>query len=327
LVPPAGFNVFVVAKNFRQDQAQVWNLSIERQLPGQMFFRAAYVGTHGTHLYRDLQLNQCDPAILPANPFPGCKPFNGVAPNITEVHQRNGDGYSHYNSGQFELQKRTNVGLTLITAYTWSKMIDNTDTIVYPFRDSLNRGLARGFKGADIPHNLTISYNYDLPFGHGRPWLNDASGVLSYVVSGWSASGITTYQSGVPLQITTNVGLGNGGGSNPANITCSNVSMPKSVNRWFDTSCFAFPAANTFGNSGVGHVRGPGLSNWDFAVAKNTPLGSESRQLRFEVNFFNLFNNAHFGNPNTTLGSGGFGVIGGTRLPPRYIQLGAKITF
>src|SRR6266576_2178636 len=326
LSPPAGFNVFVVAKNFRQDQAQVWNVSVERQLPGNMFVRAAYVGTHGTHLYRDLQLNQCDPAILPSTPFPSCKPFNAVAPNITEVHQRNGDGYSHYNSGQFELQKRTNVGLTLITAYTWSKMIDNTDTVVFPYRDSLNRGLARGFKGADVPHNLTISYNYDLPFGHSRRWLNGASGVLSYVVSEWSASGITTYQSGVPLQITTNSGLGNGGGSNPANITCGSVSLPKRVNQWFDTNCFAFPAANTFGNSGVGHVRGPGLSNWDFAVAKSTPLG-ESRQLRFEANFFNLFNNAHFGNPNTTLGSGGFGVISGTRLPPRYIQFGLKLSF
>jgi len=54
---------------------------------------------------------------------------------------------------------------------------------------------------------------------------------------------------------------------------------------------------STFGNSGVGHVRGPGDVNWDFSLAKSTPLGAENRQLRFEANFFNLFNTPHFANP------------------------------
>ena len=58
LTPPPGFGVFFVAKNFKQDEAQVWNFSIERQLPANMMISAAYVGTHGVHLYRDLQLNQ-----------------------------------------------------------------------------------------------------------------------------------------------------------------------------------------------------------------------------------------------------------------------------
>ena len=328
LTPPPNFAVFVVSKNFRQDSAQVWNVSVERQLMTNMSFRAAYVGTHGTHLYRDLNLDECDPAVVPSTPPPGCLPFFSVAPTITAIHQRNGDGYSHYNSGQFELQKRTNIGLTLIGSYTWSKMIDNTDTIVYPYRDSLNRGLARGFKGSDIPQNLTISYNYDLPFGRGRSWLSDASGAMNYVVSGWSASGITTFQSGVPLQITVaNNLLGNFGESNPANLTCKGVSEPKTVSKWFDTSCFAAPPAFTFGNSGVGHVRGPGIANWDFSLAKSTPLGAENRQLRFEANFFNLFNTPHFSNPGTTFGAGNFGIIGGTRLPPRYIQFGLKLSF
>jgi len=328
LTPPPNFAVFVVSKNFRQDSAQVWNVSVERQLMTNMFFRAAYVGTHGTHLYRDLQLDQCDPAVAAITPPPACLPFFSVAPTITEIHQRNGDGYSHYNSGQFELQKRTNIGLTLIGSYTWSKMIDNTDTVVYPYRDSLNRGLARGFKGSDIPQNLTISYNYDLPFGRGRSWLSDASGAMNYIVGGWSASGITTFQSGVPLQITVAKNLLNNlGGSNPANLTCKSVSEPKTVSEWFDTGCFANPSAFTFGNSGVGHARGPGIANWDFSIAKSTPLGAESRQLRFEANFFNLFNSPHFSNPGTTFGASNFGVISSTRLPPRYIQFGLKLSF
>jgi hypothetical protein len=328
LTPPPNFAVFVVSKNFRQDAAQVWNISVERQLMANMSFRAAYVGTHGTHLYRDLQLDQCNPAVAAITPPPACLPFFSVAPTITEIHQRNGDGYSHYNSGQFELQKRTNIGLTLIGSYTWSKMIDNVSNVVYPYDDRLNRGLSSGFKGSDIPHNLTVSYNYDLPFGRGRTWLSDASGTMNYIVSGWSASGITTFQSGVPLQITVAENLlGNLGGSNPADLTCKHVSEPKTVSEWFDTNCFANPAPFTFGNSGIGHVRGPGISNWDFSLAKATPLGAESRQLRFEANFFNLFNTPHFSNPGTTFGAGGFGVIGSTRLPPRYIQFGLKLSF
>jgi hypothetical protein len=77
----------------------------------------------------------------------------------------------------------------------------------------------------------------------------------------------------------------------------------------------------------VGHVRGPGISNWDFSIAKDTRLGSESRRLRFEAAFFNLFNSPHFSNPNTTFGNAGFGTISGDRLPPRLIQLGLKFQF
>jgi len=71
LAPPPGFGVFYVARNFRQDEAQVWNFSIERQLPGDTMVSAAYVGTHGFHLYRDLQLNQ-------ALPGPGPVPSSAI---------------------------------------------------------------------------------------------------------------------------------------------------------------------------------------------------------------------------------------------------------
>ena len=103
--------------------------------------------------------------------------------------------------------------------------------------------------------------------------------------------------------------------------------MPKAVNQWFDVSCFAPPPAYTFGNSGVGHARGPGIDNSDFSIAKDTTLGAESRRLRLEADFFNIFNTAHFSNPNTTLGNSAFGTISGDRLPPRLIQVGAKFSF
>jgi hypothetical protein len=325
LTPPPGFGVFYVASNFKQDEAQVWNFSIERKLPGNMSFQAAYVGTHGLHLYRDLQLNQALPGPGPVGPR---LPFYSIAPNIPTVDQRNGDGTSHYNALQLRAEKRFSAGLSFLASYTWSKTMDNTSNIVYPYSDALNYTLSNGFKLVDVPQNFVFSYTYELPLGPGKPFLNGSSGLVKHLAGGWSINGITTFQSGQPLGITVaNNLLNNNSGSNPADITCSSVTTPKTVSEWFDTSCFANPAPYTFGNSGVGHVRGPGINNWDFAIAKETALGSENRRLRLEADVFNLANSAHFANPNTTLGNSGFGAISGDRLPPRIIQLGAKFTF
>jgi hypothetical protein len=325
LTPPPGFGVFFVARNFKQDQAQVWNFSIQRQLPGNIMVSAAYVGNHGLHLYRDLQLDQALPG--PGSITPRL-PYYSVAPNIPTIDQRNGDGTSHYNSLQLTAQKRFSSGLSFLAAYTWSKMMDDVSTIVWPYNDSLNYALSNGFKGTDVPQNFVLSYGYELPFGQGKAFLSGSSGVVKELVSGWSLNGITTFQAGQPLQITVaNNLLNNNGSNNPANITCTSVSTPKTVAAWFNTRCFAAPPAYTFGNSGVGHVFGPGIDNWDFSIGKDTPLGSEQRKLRVEASFFNIFNAAHFSNPNTTLGNAGFGTISSDRLPPRLIQLGAKFSF
>jgi len=255
-------------------------------------------------------------------------PFYPVAPNIPTVDQRNGDGTSHYNALQASLQKRFSHGLTFLASYTWSKTLENADNIVYPYNDALNYGLANGFKLVDIPQNFVFSYTYELPFGKGKPLLNH-SGIAGALAGGWSVNGITTFQAGQPLRVTVaNNLLNNNGYSNPANIMCTSVSTPKMVSEWFDTSCFAPPPAYTFGNSGIGHFRGPGLNSWDFSIAKDTALGSsESMRFRLEADFFNLTNTAHFSNPNTTFGNAAFGTIGGDRLPPRLIQVGAKFVF
>jgi hypothetical protein len=325
LAPPSGFGVFYVAQNFKQDEAQVWNFSIERQLPGKMMISAAYVGTHGLHLYRDLQLNQALPGPGTTGPR---LPYYSIAPNIPTVDQRNGDGTSHYNSLQVKAQKRFGSGLSFLASYTWSKTMDNTSNITYPYSDSLNYMLSNGFKLVDVPQNLVLSYGYELPFGKGKSFLNQWSGAAGALVSGWSINGISIFQSGQPLFVTVaNNLLNNNGGSNPANITCSSVSMPKTVNQWFNVGCFAAPQAYTFGNSTAGEAFGPGIENTDFSIAKESNLGSETRKLRIEASFFNIFNAAHFSNPNTTFGNAGFGSISSDRLAPRQIQLGAKFSF
>ncbi|MBI3694199.1 MAG: TonB-dependent receptor [Acidobacteria bacterium] len=325
LTPPPGFAVWVVARNFRQDMAQMWNFSIERQLPGNMMAAAAYVATKGSHIYRNRNINV---------PFPGPgsldqrRPYYSIAPTISVINQRNGDGDSSYHSAQFKVVKRYSFGFTMLASYTISKSIDDYTAILFPLYDKLNRGLsAAGGKTIDIPQNFVLSYSYDLPFGKGKTWLAGASRLVDTLAGGWVVNGITTFRSGPPLAINVaTVRLNAGTTVNRADITCTQVATPKEVGRWLDTGCFADPAQYLFGNSGIGHVRGPGLNNWDFSVFKQVAI-REQQKVEFRAEFFNLFNQAHFSNPGTSLGTTSFGRISSTALPPREIQLGLKFSF
>ncbi|MBI3666117.1 MAG: TonB-dependent receptor, partial [Acidobacteria bacterium] len=323
LNPPPGFAVWFIARNFRQDMAQMWNFSVQRQLGWKTMVEAAYLGTRGTHIYRDRDIN----VPLPApGSFDERRPYYSLAPNVTEIHQRNGDGDSYYNALQVKVEKRFSDGFQMLTAYTFSKSIDTVSSPLFPYFDSLNRGLSAGFKAVDIPQNLVMSYSYELPMGTGKPYLSGGSALARKVLGGWSINGITTVQSGQPLVMSVATSRLNTGTGNRPDITCTSVGTPKRVDAWLDTGCFADPAPYTFGNSGIGHVRGPGLVNFDFSVFKKTAI-DERRSIEFRAEFFNLFNNPHFANPNTTYGSGSFGRISGTVLTPREIQMGLRFAF
>ena len=150
--------------------------------------------------------------------------------------------------------------------------------------------------------------------------------MVQKLVEGWSVNGITMYQSGQPLNIRLASSQLNTGTDNFANVTCDEIGTPELVTQWFDTSCFATPPNFEFGNYEIGQVRGPKFINTDFSLFKRTALGgNRSLELRMEV--FNLFNKAHFSNPNDRLGNANFGRISSTRFPSREIQLGARFLF
>jgi hypothetical protein len=338
--PPAGFGVFQIAKNFRQDTIDSWNISIQRQLTHDMFVTAAYVGTNGNHLYNDYQLNQCNPPeIVATNPYPSCLPFYSLNPNITTVDFRNSAGESRYNAGQFQVIKKTSVGLTMTAAYTWSKMLSNVVNPISPYDTSLQL-VGTGWQTGNYPQNFVVSYSYDLPVGRGRRFVPDASGVKQAVIGGWAVSGITTFRSGgallmnapsslLPPQATMEVANYDCSGTNPGN--------PHTRAEWFNVSCWSSPAENTIGNArtGTGHVYGPGLQNWDFSLNKSASI-NERFAFRFEANFFNIFNHTNLSNPNTNCNAaalavctaaGGFGAITSDNGLPRMIQLGFKFVF
>jgi len=98
------------------------------------------------------------------------------------------------------------------------------------------------------------------------------------------------------------------------------------VTQWFDTSCFATPPLYEFGNYEIGAVRGPTFFNTDLGVFKRTSLGG-ARSIELRVEVFNVFNKAHFSNPNDRFGNVQFGRISSTRFPSREIQLGGRFLF
>lgn len=324
MTPPAGFAVFIIPRNFRQVTSHMWNFSIQRQLSPSMMAEVAYVGTRGTHLYRNRNIN------VPL-PGPGSlaerRPYRPIAPTVTDIFHRSGDGDSYYHALQAKFERRLTAGLMMLVSYTASKTIDTVSNVIYPFFDkALNRGVSSGFMMVDIPQNLVVSYRYELPFGPGQRFASGARGAVAKLAGGWSVNGITTIQSGPPLVVNVASSRLNTGTGNRANITCTKVDRPKRVERWFDTGCFADPPPFVFGNGGIGHVRGPGLVNFDFSVFKNTAL-DEKRSLEFRAEFFNLFNNPHFALPNTTFGVAAFGRISSTVLTPREVQLGLRLAF
>jgi hypothetical protein len=116
--------------------------------------------------------------------------------------------------------------------------------------------------------------------------------VVQTLLEGWSVNGITSYQSGDPLNIMVASSQLNTGTGNFADVTCNDIRVVGEVNQWFDTACFANPAPFKFGNYKIGMVRGPKYVNTDFSIFKRSALGADRTiEGRFEI--LNLFNKAH----------------------------------
>lgn len=343
IAPPPSFGVYEVASNFRQDEAVNWNVSIERSLGANTSIHAAYVGTSGSNLFHDWQLNQCNPTAFGVGPtyaelqaqygtttypnFPNCMPYYGVAPNVSTIDFRNSGGKSHYNSGQVLFQRRTGRNLTFTGAYTWSKMMDNINNPLdsYWTKEELDTA---GWQHNNYPHVVTLTYVYTLPFGRGQKFANSVSDLEDDIVGGWSISGITNFRSGAPLLMSASSQylLPQNGGQR-ANYNCASPVNPHTTSEWFQTTCFTQPVGFVFGNAtvGAGHIYGPRYQDWDMTFAKSVHL-AEHMQLQFQASFFNIFNHVNYQPPDTNQPDSSFGVISSDFLP-RMGQLGMTLSF
>ncbi len=301
-----------------------WNFTVEHQLTSSWLIRAAYVGSHASHLMETVELS---PLVYPTKQH--------LYSQYSDIAMASQDVNSSYNSLQATLQKRFSHGFTILANYTWSKSIDdlpngqdittvvtgNSSPIPWylPGRHAFDRGPSE----FDHTHRFVASFDWALPSLLGRPM------ALRLIAGGWQLTGLLSAQSGGPLTILagkdesgTALGTDRGvylGGDTYGPGACGTA---KPCVDWLNRDAFALPAAGTYGNLGKGALRGPGLLTYDGGLFKEFPIVERAR-LQFRAEFFNLFNRVNFNNPSTSISAAGFGRITGAG-DPRIGQLALK---
>lgn len=343
-----------------------YSLRVEQALDKNTSLTIGYVGSHGYHELIGIDGNQPVPTICPNSPcptkYPGTFPTplaNSAVPagsyyipagapkaNTTLANTWTwfAVGNSSYNSLQVDLNHRFSHGLSLRGVYTYSKALDDGDSL-----NATTAGNAPAL--ASNPYNLQAdwgpaTYNatnigvinaiYELPFGRGKLFAKDLSGLANGFVGGWSVTSIVTLQSGFPItpQLSYNPS-NNGDTRNPVrpfvNPNFTGHIVTGNPAQWFNPAAFLQPPANSgfYGNLGRDTLNGSGLATWDFSAIKNTSV-SERLTVQFRTEIFNLLNRANFNTPNlivfTPTGvSGTAGAITSTSTTSRQIQFALKL--
>ncbi len=342
-----------------------WSLRIEQEITDNTALSLGYVGSHGYHELIGIDANEPFPVVCPASPCPAIYPRNfpvGLAgtpvpagtyyvptairanPSLANTWTYFSEGDSSYNALQVNLKHRFSGGLALRGAYTWSKTIDDGDSLnsttsggepalaSNPFNLRADRGLAN----FDVRNVGVISAIYALPFGPGARFASNPTGFTKFLVSGWNLDSIVTLQGGFPFtpQLSYNPS-NNGDTRNPVrpfvNPAFTGPIILGNPSRWFNPAAFLPPPNNSgfYGNLGRDTLIGPGLATWDLSFLKDTRL-TERTNLQFRAELFNVLNRANFNTPNAIVFtpegvSPTAGVITSTSTPSRQIQFGLKL--
>jgi Carboxypeptidase regulatory-like domain/TonB dependent receptor len=320
-------------RNRKDMYVAAWNVSVQRKLPLNIVGTASYLGNKGTDVLTTTYTNLVDPAT-------GVRPYPAFGP----VSWRGDVGNSTFHALQLNARRAFQNGFLLSTNFMWSHSINDgsigggeSDTP----QDSFCRSCDKGSSDNDVRLMFNLSAVYQLPFGKGKPYVNNP-GLAASILGNWELSAIGMAQSGLPVNITidranaTVPGLfAISGFERPdyvpgVSLTPANGSTP---NGWINKAAFSTPASQTFGNLGRNAFRAPGISQLDLGLSKYVSI-TEQMSFRFRADVFNVFNRAQFGAPNADLSNSNFGVITTTisnyatgRGTPREFQLSAKFIF
>ncbi len=234
-----------------------------------------------------------------------------------------------------KLDRRFQNGFGLTTAYTWSRGINFSDDTGGLSVDGLIQyfGTNKGRMNTDRTHIFTQSYQYELPFGKGKQFLQTGPG--RWILGGWQVQGILNAMSGEPFTITAAGSTLNAPGNQQrANVVgtperIGDIAGPSGTGLWFTTSAFAVPEQDTFGNAGREIFDGPGLFNLDFSIFRRFPIPQlgETGDLTLRVESFNFTNTPHFNNPNGDVSNANFGRVTSASADARQFQIGLTLRF
>jgi hypothetical protein len=284
--------------------SQQWSFSIQQELAGAFVAQLGYVGNRGSHLFGRDRVNLIDP-VSKVRPLP----------SFSDLDRKNNYGNSTFHGMQASIQRNFFRGWLFQGQYMWSKVIDDNagsgDGAEIMIASC--RRCERAPADWDIRHTATFNSVYDLPFGPGRRF-GAKAGFTGKLIEGWSLSGMYTVRTGRPFSALVDRSTGavpDGNARNQrAQLTGANPVPDEQIpDRWINPGAFRAPANGTWGDSPRNMLRAPGLWQVDAGLTKRTPL-TESVNLEFRAEAFNLFNRAQFGTPaNNISRTADFGVI------------------
>jgi Carboxypeptidase regulatory-like domain len=320
--------LFALDTNLRTTYINHWSLGIQHNLTKSTIAEVDYIGTQSRKLPIRWNADDCSVAgsLLCDQAVRPYKQFN-------YIYEAADEGSSSYNAFVAKVQRQFSNGLSFVTNYTWSKVLSNTEQGGAPVGIN-ERGTClscdRGMAGYNAPQRLVASGVWELPLGKGKRYMSGISPALDHIVGGWTLDTIATFSKGNPFTVLA----ASSTTMDPmtqlrANQVCDGRSTLKNKDvrtnghYWFDTSCFAKPAPNYFGNSAPNVITGPGVNNWDIGAGKLISL-RESMDIQFRADAFNAFNHAQFLNPDSNMADTNFGKIT-TVGPSKEFQFSLKL--
>jgi hypothetical protein len=336
---------------------QDYDVNVQRSFGANLLLQIAYVGTKGTKLPRFIEGN---PAIyIPGVSTPGNadqrRLYSGctladppAACKFSSTGLIAGIANSSYNALEVSVKQRFSHGLSFLASYTYSKAIDDassfnmTGSAAKPVagendlaQNPFDLAAERGPSLFDARHRLVFSYQWSLPF------FRQPAGLTSAALGGWQLNGIFTAMSGTPFTVFDSTDESDQGGApeitgfsaNRPNVVSGQDpnSGPQTVGAWLNRAAFAqvIPDPNSpvqqFGNAGRNIGVGPRFADWDFSIFKTFRV-TESKDIQFRAEFFNILNHPNFRLPDSDISSPTFNQIQAA-LPPRVVQLALKFLF
>jgi len=332
-------------------------LSFQRQFGTKMMLSASYVGNQSHHLLLVYSNNPGNPGLClslsqPSEVKPNtptCGPFGeettyygangqvyngtrqGLGPNFGNDDYDATIGNASYNALEVTL-RYTTPSLSFLAGYTWSKSIDQASSISDP-GNPYNFQATRALSAFDIPQNLVVSFQYNLPF--------DKLKHIRGLTAGWQISGIMRINSGFPVSLHSD-GDNSLQGSNPNGVNNYSLDLPdyngqplningnagRNGQPYFNINAFSLNALGTPGDASRRSFIGPGEINFDLALLKTFRF-TETRNFQIRLEAFNAFNHANFFGPlavDGDISSSLFGQVVNAA-PPREVQVAAKFFF
>ncbi|HUH64532.1 MAG TPA: hypothetical protein VLZ50_16110, partial [Terracidiphilus sp.] len=287
-----------------------WDASLQRELPANFVATISYLGSHGVHLLDTNVVNLLDPST-------GVAQYPAFAPAIA---WRGSIGMSSYNGLSAAVRRSFSGGLLVAANYTWSHEIDNGsngsgDGDEISPQNPLCLACDRASGAWDTRHVVNGNAVYRLPFGQGKPMLNQR-GVAGAVAGNWELTTTALARTGFPVNVLMPSSYiapdGASGTERPDLAPGVSLTPPggKTVAQWINPAAFATPAGE-FGTAPRDLARGPGTWQIDVGASKVISL-PERGQIEFRSEFYNIFNHPQLGQPQSTFdpsNTTGFGSV------------------